>query len=259
LLSPQTIDFGWWGQQPIKKKYMKSLHSLLITTSNNKIGDTENKTGVWLEDLAAPYFILKDGGEFITIASPLGSTIPLDPNCETTQACTEDTLRFQNDAKAMYQFNHSLPLSSIKATDYDLVFLVGGYGAMWDFNNNPILNGLLKDFYVQNKPIGLVGHAVAALTTLSINSEELLIKNRKLTAFSNSEEASIKLNEKPPFLLETKLIVSGALYEKVADFKSLVVVDGSIVTGQNPASAKNAAIHTLAMARAQVKENITAS
>jgi putative intracellular protease/amidase len=233
---------------------MKSLHSLLITTSNNKIGDTENKTGVWLEDLAAPYYVLKDGGEFITLASPKGSDIPLDPNCETTQACTENTIRFQNDAKAMYQLSHSMPLNSIKAADYDLVFLVGGYGAMWDFYNNAILNALLKDFYVQNKPIGLVGHAVVALTTLTINSEDLLIKNRKLTAFSNSEEESIQLNEKPPFLLETKLIICGALYEKVADFNSHVVVDGSIITGQNPASAKDTAIHTLAIARAQAKK-----
>jgi putative intracellular protease/amidase len=235
---------------------MKSLHSLLITTSTNKIADTENKTGVWLEDLAAPYYILKDGGEFITIASPKGSDIPLDPNCETTQACTEDTKRFQADAQAMYHFSHSMPLNSIKAADYDLVFVVGGYGAMWDFNNNPILNDLLKDFYLQNKPIGLVGHAVVALATLTINSEDLLIKNRKLTAFSNSEEASIGLNEKPPFLIETKLIVSGALYEKGNDFNSHVVVDGSIVTGQNPASARDVAIQILTMARAQVNENI---
>ena len=236
---------------------MKSLRSLLITTSINKIGDTENVTGVWLEDLAAPYYILKDGGEFITIASPKGSDIPLDPNCETTQACTDDTKRFQADAQAMYHFSHSMPLSSIKAADYDLVFVVGGYGAMWDFDNNPVLNALLKDFYLQNKPIGLVGHAVVALATLTINSEELLIKNMKLTAFSNSEEASIGLNEKPPFLLETKLIVCGALYEKVADFKSHVVIDGSIVTGQNPASAGDAAIQTLTMARMQAKENNT--
>lgn len=233
---------------------MKSLHSLLITTSINKIADTENKTGVWLEDLAAPYYILKDGGEFITIASPKGSDVPLDPNCETTDACTENTKRFMEDAQAMYHFKHSMPLSSIKAVDYDLVFLVGGYGAMWDFDNNKILNALLKDFYLQNKPIGLVGHAVVALASLTINSEELLIKNRKLTAFSNSEEASIELNEKPPFLLETKLIVAGALYEKVSNFLSHVVVDGSIITGQNPASAKDAAIHTLAMARAQRQE-----
>ena len=236
---------------------MKSLRSLLITTSTNKIGDTENKTGVWLEDLAAPYYILKDGGEFITIASPKGSNIPLDPNCETTQACTDDTKRFQADAQAMYHFSHSMPLSSIKAADFDLVFLVGGYGAMWDFNDNPILNALLKDFYLQNKPIGLVGHAVVALVTLTINSEELLIKNRKLTAFSNSEETNIGLNETPPFLLETKLIVSGALYEKAADFKSHVVIDGSIITGQNPSSARDAAIHTLTMARMQAKENNT--
>jgi putative intracellular protease/amidase len=234
---------------------MKSLHSLIITTSNNKIGDTENKTGVWLEDLAAPYYILKDGGEFITIASTKGGTIPLDPNCETTQANTENTKRFQADAQAMYHFTHSMPMNNIKAADYDLVFVVGGFGAMWDFNDNPILNALLKDFYLQNKPIGLVGHAVVALATITLNSKDLLIKNRKLTAFSNSEEASTGLNEKPPFLLETKLIVAGALYEKAADYKSHVVEDGNIVTGQNPASAMDTAINILSIARKKEKEN----
>jgi putative intracellular protease/amidase len=236
---------------------MKSLHSLLIATSTNQMGDSENKTGVWLEDLAAPYHILKDGGEFITIASPLGGTIPLDPNCDTTEACTENTKRFQADAQAMYHFTHTLPLKNINAADYDLVFLVGGYGAMCDFYDNPMLNAILKDFYEQNKPIGLVGHAVVALSTLTVNSATLLIKDRKLTAFSNSEEDNVAANQKPPFLLETKLILGGALYEKAADFKSHVVVDGNIVTGQNPASAKDAAMHTLAIARAKPTENIT--
>lgn len=232
---------------------MKSLRSLIITTSNNKLDDTTNKTGVWLEDLAAPYFILKDGGEFITIASPQGGQIPLDPNSETTAAATENTKRFQENSQAMYHFSHALPLNEAKAEDYDLLFIAGGYGAMWDFPDNVNLKQLLSNFYFQNKPIGLVGHAVVALVSLSINSEEPFVKDRNITAFSNSEEVAIGLNEKPPFLLESKLLSLGALYSKGVDFESHVVVDGSIITGQNPASSTETAKQLLFMAHAQNK------
>lgn len=109
---------------------MKSLKSLIITTSNNKLGDTTNKTGVWLEDLAAPYYVLKDGGEFITLVSPKGGQIPLDPNSNSTAVATEDTIRFRQDSQAMYHLSHSLPINEVNAEDFDLVFLSGGYGAM---------------------------------------------------------------------------------------------------------------------------------
>ena len=231
---------------------MKSLRSLIITTSNNKLDDTTNKTGVWLEDLAVPYFILKDGGEFITIASPKGGQIPLDPNSETNAAATETTHRFQESSQAMYHFAHAIPLSEVKAEDYDLVFIAGGYGAMWDFPDNINLKQIISDFYFQNKPIALVGHAVVALVSLSINSEEPFVKDRKLTAFSNSEEVAIGLNEKPPFLLESKLMSLGALYNKGIDFESHVVIDGNIITGQNPASSTETAKQLLFMAHQQI-------
>ncbi len=230
---------------------MKSLRSLIITTSNNKLDDSTNKTGVWLEDLAAPYFILKDGGEFITIASPKGGQIPLDPSSETEAAATETTHRFLESSQAMYHFAHTIPLSEVKAEDYDLVFIAGGYGAMWDFADNKNLKRILSNFYFKNKPIGLVGHAVVALVSLSLNSEEPFVKGRKITAFSNSEEVAIGLNERPPFLLETKLLSLGALYNKGVDFESHVVVDGSIITGQNPASSAETAKQLLYLAHQQ--------
>jgi putative intracellular protease/amidase len=232
---------------------MNSLKCLIITTSNFKLDNTANTTGVWLEDLAAPYFIFKDSGEHITLASPKGGQIPLDVNSQSEKYSTENTKRFRENDQAMYHFSHSLPLNEIKAEDFDLVFFSGGYGAMYDFNNNVILQSILSDFFYQSKPIGLVGHAIVALLTFFINSEESFVKNRKLTAFSNSEESSIGLVEKSPFLLETKLRSSGALYSSGPDFKSYVVIDGSIITGQNPASSAETAKQTLMLAHEQHK------
>lgn len=228
---------------------MKSLRSLIITTSNNKLEDTNNKTGVWLEDLAAPYFIFKDGGEFITIASPAGGQIPLDVNSQSSVNITDNTNRFTADARAMYQFAHALPLNEIKADDYDLVFLVGGYGAMWDFADNKCLNELLQSFIEDDKPVGFVGHAAVALCALTHADGSPLVKNRKLTSFSNSEEEATALNEKPPFLLETKLVELGASFSKNKNFSSYVVVDENIVTGQNPASAVDTAKQMLLLAQ----------
>jgi putative intracellular protease/amidase len=238
---------------------MESLNSLIITTSNNKL-DTTNKTGVWLEALAAPYFILKDGGELITIVSPHGGQIPLDPNSDSPAAATENTIRFQQDPQAIYHFSHSLPINEVKTENFDLVFLAGGYGAMWDFVNNKKLKQILEDFNRQNKPIGLVGHGVAALISLKMNNGDPLVKGKKLTAFSNSEEELSGLNEKAPFLLESKLKSLGALYSKGPDFTSYVVADDNIITGQNPASSIQTAKLVLTLAHRKKKlRNLKAS
>lgn len=215
------------------------------------MADSTNKTGVWLEDLAAPYFILKDGGEYITIASPAGGQIPLDPNSQSALGITENTKRFNEDSQAMYHFVHSLPLNEIKPDDFDLVFLVGGYGAMWDFIDNKYLKKILETFNDKNRPIGLVGHAAAALITLLTTDGNPLVKGKRITAFSNSEEAATGLNEKPPFLLETKLRLLGAIFTKGEDFKNYVVEDTNIVTGQNPASAIDAAKQILLLAQSK--------
>ena len=206
---------------------MNAVNCLLITTSNDRLGATGNKTGVWMEDLAAAYFIFRDAGEYITFASPKGGHIPVDPN----------TIRFQLDAQAMYHFLHALPLKEIKAEDFDMVFVVGGYGAMWDLPGSEWVKKLLDHFIEANKPIGLVGHAVVALTSLTQKNGEPFVKGRRLTAFSNSEEELSGLAEEPPFLLASKLLSLGAIYSSGAEFASYVVVDGNIITGQNPASS----------------------
>ena len=219
---------------------MKALRSLLVTTSN--------KTGVWLEDLAAPYFILKDGGEYITVASPAGGQVPLDIHSGDTEASTKNSKRFVNNAQAMYHFSHSLPLNEIKPADYDLVCIAGGWGAMHDLNDNKELNHILAYFNIHNKPVGLIGHGTVALISLSTEAGEPFVKDRKLTGFSNTEESTTGLNEKPPFLLQSKLVSLGALYSKGFDFTSYVVIDGNIVTGQNPASSVETAKQLLSMA-----------
>ncbi len=230
---------------------MKAINCLLITTSNNRLGDTLNKTGVWLEDLAAPYYIFRDAGEYITIASPLGGQVPLDPICATREAETDATKRFQADPQAMFHFSHSLPLKELRADHFDLAFVAGGYGAMWDFPGDEHLKHLLDDFFRQDKPVGLVGHAVAALIELTSRNGDPLVKGRGITGFSNREEKLADLGEKPPFLLETKLGSLGAYYRAGADFSSYVIVDGNIITGQNPDSAVETATRLLEWVRSR--------
>jgi putative intracellular protease/amidase len=226
---------------------MKSLNSLIIATSNDKRFDT-NRTGVTFETLADPYYILKDGGEYITIVSPQGGRVPLG-NMQSDVFRFENTTRFQQDSQAMYHLSHSLPLNEVTAENFDLVFVTGGYGSMWDFVNNQKLKQLLEDFNQQKKPIGLVGHGVVALVSLTQDDGHPLVKGRKVTGFSNSEEASVQVNEHLPFLLELKLISLGALYTKGPDFTSYVVTDGNIITGQNPASSAETAKQLLSLAR----------
>ena len=225
-----------------------SLNSLIIATSNNKLPNTTKKTGVWLETLAAPYYIFKNSGEYITIVSPQGGRIPLDPNNQFHIAESENSMRFLQDARAMYHLSHSLPLNEVNVNNFDFVFVAGGYGSMLDFVNNKDLKHILEDFNRQAKPIGLVDHGVVALVSLTKNNGESLIKGRKLTSFSNSEEESTQLNEKSSFLLESKLISLGALYSKGPDFASYVVADGNIITGQNPASSDETAKQVLSLA-----------
>jgi putative intracellular protease/amidase len=224
---------------------MKAINCLLITTSNFQLGDTLNKTGVWLEDLAAPYFVFRDAGEYVTIASTKGGQIPLDPVCRLKEEETGDTKRFQGDAQAMYHFSHSLPLKEVSAEHFDLAFVAGGYGAMWDFPQNEDLKHLLHDFMAQGKPIGLVGHAVVALIGLTAKNGDPLVKGMGITGFSNREEKLMGVGEVPPFLLETKLLSLGAYYRSGTEFSSYVVVDENIITGQNPSSAVETATRLL--------------
>lgn len=232
---------------------MNSLNTLIISTSNSKLPGTTKKTGVWLEGLAAAYYILRDGGEHITIVSPQGGQIPVDPNRQFSITTSESSTRFRQDPQAMYHLSHSLPFNEVNAEDFDLVFVAGGYGSMWDLVNNKGLKQMLENFNLQKKPIGLVGHGVVALVSLTKDNGESLVKGRRLTSFSNSEEKSAQLNGEPDFFLQSKLISLGAWYSKGPDFGAYVVADDNIITGQNPASSGETAKQLLSLAHKKTK------
>jgi putative intracellular protease/amidase len=230
---------------------MKSKKVLFITTSHDKLGDTADRTGVWLDELAAPYYVFRDAGADVTVASPNGGLVPIDPKSESIMVTTRHTKRFLKDIEAVNFLSHSIPLDEVKADDFDAVFLPGGHGPMWDIAGNKIVKQLLEAFNSENKPIGLVCHGIVGLLSLQNDKGELLIKGKQLTGFSNSEEESAGLSGVVPFLLETELRSLGALYSKGPDYTSHVVVDGNIITGQNPASSEDVAKKIVAF----VKDN----
>lgn len=210
---------------------------LFVATSHDTLGDTGRNTGVWLEELATPYYEFKAAGAVITIASPNGGTVPLDPKSQSIILATPNTKRFLKDEEAMNILSDSILLENAEAINFDLVFVAGGHGTMWDLAGNKQVKKLLEAFNNQNKPIAAVCHGVVSLLSLQNSMGELLIKGKRVTGFSNSEEESAGLSKVVPFLLETQLVSVGAIYSKGTDHTSYVVADGNIITGQNPASS----------------------
>lgn len=226
---------------------MKSMKVLFLTTSHNKLGDTNEKTGVWLEELATPYYVFKEAGATLTIATPLGGRVPLDPKSQAIILATRNTKRFLKDTEAMEFLAHSVLLTALNVADFDVVFLPGGHGTMWDLAGNTIVKQLLETFNNGNKPIGAVSHGVVSLLALLNEKGEHLVKGKQLTCLSNNEEGLSGLVRVVPFLLETKLILLGALYSKGVDYVGYVVADGNIITGQNAASSEEVANKIVAL------------
>jgi putative intracellular protease/amidase len=210
---------------------------LIIATSNGQMGETTRKTGLWLEELAAPYYIFKDAGVTTTLASPKGGVVPLDPKSESIVAATGPTKRFQKDPEAMTCLLNSIPLKELRADNFDVVLLLGGHGPMWDFASDDTLKQLLEDFIRQNKFIGALCHGVAGLLSLQDSTGAPFLKGKKLTGFSNSEEELSGMSSLMPFLLESKLMSLGALYSKAPNYTGFTVTDGHLITGQNPSSS----------------------
>jgi putative intracellular protease/amidase len=227
---------------------MKSLNSLIVIISNNKLDGTTNKDEVWIQDIAVPYFIFKDAGEVITVASAHGGEIFLDKISLSNAVASEPSLRFQQDSQAMYHLTHSIPIKELKQEDFDLVFIVGGYTCNGNFETNNDFKNILEDFNNHKKPIALVGYSVAALVALVTDDGRPFVKGKSLTCFSNTEEQSAHLKDRLPFSLQSKLVSLGALYSKGPDFASYVVVDENLITGQNPASSAEAAKQILSLA-----------
>jgi putative intracellular protease/amidase len=210
---------------------------LIVLTSHDQLGDSGKKTGFWLEELAAPYFVLKDAGAAITLASPKGGQPPLDPKSDLPENQTELTKRFRTDTAAQAQLADTKKLADVSANDFDAVFYPGGHGPMWDMPDNATSIALIEAFVKADNPVGAVCHAPVALVNVRGKNGEYLIKGKHVTSFTNEEEEAVDLTAVVPFLLEDRLKERGAIYSKGANWVPYVQVDGKLVTGQNPASS----------------------
>lgn len=210
---------------------------LIVLTSHDRLGDTGEKTGFWLEEFAAPYYTLKDAGAAVTLASPRGGEPPLDPKSALPDNQTEATRRFQADAAARAQLAATKPLAGLSAGDYDALFYPGGHGPMWDLAVDPVSIALVEAVIAGGKPVGAVCHAPAALTNARAPDGSYLVSGRRVTGFSNEEERAVRLDGVVPFLLEDRLRERGGLYRRGPAWAPHVEVDGLLATGQNPASS----------------------
>jgi len=222
---------------------------LMILTSHDQLGDTGKKTGFWLEEFAAPYFALKDAGAEIVLASPKGGQPPLDPKSDDADAQTDDTRRFKADPEAQTALATTVELASVEAADFDAVFYPGGHGPLWDLAEDAKSIRLIEAFVAADKPVAAVCHAPGVFRNVKAADGEPLVKGRAVAGFTNSEEDAVGLTDVVPFLVEDMLKASGGLYAKGPDWGSFIQVDGKLITGQNPASSREAAEALLAALR----------
>ncbi len=213
---------------------------LMVLTSHDKLGDTGKKTGFWVEEFAAPYYVLSDAGAEITLASPKGGQPPIDPSSTTEDAQTEATKRFDKDQELQNKLASTKKLEDMNASDFDGVFYPGGHGPLWDLANDLKSISLIEAFNEQMKPMAFVCHAPGVLANVE-DHKEPLVRRKDVTGFANSEEDAVELTNVVPFLVEDKMNQLGANYSKGEDWSSYVKVDGKLVTGQNPASSEKAA------------------
>lgn len=217
------------------------MNILMVLTSHDQMGDTGHKTGFWLEEFTAPYYVFRDAGAHITLATPKGGQPPVDPNSEAPDALTDSTRRFSEDAHGKEALASTRKLSDVDVSKFDAIFYPGGHGPLWDLVDNPQSMALIKAAYEQDKVIGAVCHAPAVFRNIEIKPGQNLVGGRTVTGFSNSEEEAVGLIDVVPFLLEDMLKENSAEYSRGEDWAPHIVVDGKLITGQNPASSEGAA------------------
>jgi putative intracellular protease/amidase len=211
---------------------------LMVLTSHDQLGDTGKKTGFWLEEFAAPYYTLKDAGANITLVSPAGGQPPLDPKSDEPDAQTDATRRFKADPDAQKALASTGKLGEVKAADFDAVFYPGGHGPLWDLAEDKHSIALIEAMAAAGKPVAAVCHAPGVLRHVKAADGTPLVKGKKVTGFTNTEEEGVGLTKVVPFLVEDMLKQNGGEYSKGADWQSYVVTDGKLITGQNPASSE---------------------
>ena len=221
------------------------MHILMVLTSHERLGDTGKKTGFWLEEFAAPYYVFKDAGASVTLASPLGGQPPLDPTSDTAEAQTDATRRFKGDAAAQAALASTHTLRGMQASDFDAVFYPGGHGPLWDLTHDAGSIALIESMLRGDKPVAAVCHAPGVLRHVKAADGTSVLNGRAVTGFANSEERAAGLTEVVPFLVEDMLKTQGGHYSKAADWQVHVVSDGLLITGQNPASSGPAALALL--------------
>jgi putative intracellular protease/amidase len=209
---------------------------LMVLTSHDQLGNTGRKTGFWLEEFAAPYFVFRDARVDLTLASPKGGQPPIDPKSDQPENQTPAMARFKKDAGAQAALANTVKLETVKAGDFDTVFYPGGHGPMWDLAESPLSVALLEAFYDSGKPIALVCHSPGVLRHVK-HKGDALVKGKHVTGFTNGEELEVQLTKVVPFLVEDELLRLGAIYEKKRNWEPFAVVDGRLITGQNPASS----------------------
>jgi putative intracellular protease/amidase/catechol 2,3-dioxygenase-like lactoylglutathione lyase family enzyme len=213
---------------------------LMVLTSHDQLGNTGRPTGFWLEEFAAPYFVFRDAGVELTLASPKGGQPPLDPKSDLPENQTPAMARFKKDAAAQKALANTVKLAEVKAENFDTVFYPGGHGPMWDLAESPTSISLLEAFYNSGKPIALVCHSPGVLRHVTYQGAPL-VKGKHVAGFTNGEEEEMQLTKVVPFLVEEELLRLGAIFEKKANWQPFSITDGRLITGQNPASSTSAA------------------
>ena len=217
------------------------MNILMVLTSNDRLGASDKKTGLWLEELAAPYYAFKDAGADVTLVSPLGDQPPIDPKSDGPDFQTEDTRRFGKDLAAQASLANTVKLSGVSAGNYDAVFYVGGHGVMWDVAEDAASIKLIETMFAANKPVSAVCHGSAVFRHPKAPDGTPLVRGKRVAGYSNTEEAASGLTEVVPYLVEDMLKQNGGIYSKSDNFRAHMMADGNLVTGQNPASSKGVA------------------
>jgi putative intracellular protease/amidase len=228
------------------------MNILMVLTSHDRLGDTGKKTGFWLEEFAAPYYVFKDAGATLTLASPKGGQPPLDPKSDEPDAQTEATRRFREDPAAQGALANTVPLSSVTAGQFDAVFYPGGHGPLWDLAQDADSIRLIEAMIAAGKPVAAVCHAPGVLARVNGPDGAPLVKGKRVTGFTNTEEAAVGLTDVVPFLVEDMLVKNGGQYSKGDDWQPYVLTDGLLVTGQNPASSEAGAHALLALLKERI-------